>query len=154
MNNKEIFKKIELLENEVLELKNTFLKSEIEPKAYELFLEVDEKNNLKIIFINKIGVSFEVGRIRRDGMCFILSTDIRADYYNEWVTEGSKVKEDNKVSWKSGVYQVSNWNGAVCLNRKDIECGSIYDFKFATASTGCKDTNINRHKHNNTPILY
>jgi len=61
MNNKEIFKKIEILENEVLELKNAFLKSEIKPKEYELFLEIDENNNLLINFIDKIGVSFEVG---------------------------------------------------------------------------------------------
>jgi len=153
MNNKEIFKKIEILENEVLELKNTFLKS-TEPKPYELFLKIIEYNSLAIVFFDNEGDLQNLGVITEEGHCFFLNNNSRKKSYDEWAKKGFEIKKDNKVSWKDGVYEISKMGFLTYLSRKDIKCGEIYHFTDARVISGCEDENIRRYEYNKTPILY
>ena len=154
MNSKEMFKKIECLENEVLEIKNTFLKSMKKTEPYELFLKTTKNNNLSIVFLDKVGRTLQIGRIENEGKCFILNSDHIRRNYEIWAEQGFKVKDTTTIRWNNGQYVIKRVTGNVYLSRENFKCGIIYNFTSAKPVSDCEDTNINRHSCNNTPILY
>ncbi len=111
----------------------------------KLYLEVDGDDDL-IIRYNEC----MVGYIDSDGRCNMLNHGVRIANYEEWRESGMEV-DTSVVEWRGGGYQLAKQG---VLRRTNICEGRIYDFNACRAISGCKDTNIQRHKHNNKPILF
>jgi len=143
---KEIRGRLDKLEQEVTSQNND----------YELYLRVDDSNNLLIEFINR---KFEsctevliIGEIKENGECGFLNFKERKENYKKWVSAGQKIRENNEVEWRGKTYYIDNEGYLAQTNGCTDE--DIYNFKDAKPCKDCEDDNILRYSHNNTPILF
>ena len=66
-----------------------------------------------------------------------------------WRENGMKYSDDY-VYWRGGKYAFIHQY----LRRLDVCEGNIFSFRSMRACTNCKDDNVNRYLHCNTPIVY
>ena len=130
---------------EVIEIDGVKYKRVEEDKPRGLYLEVDIYDYLLIKYKNE-----EVGFIKNEGECTILSHEAYIKTYEQWREDGMIIDE-TPVQWRGGTYRIIN---SYYLTRTDILCGEIYRFDSCRASVDCKDENIIRFKHNNRPVLF
>ena len=138
----ELVKKYEALGIEIQQLQEQMN----EPQKLtirELQLDVNGDGFLELSYDDR-----RIGCIDTDGRCMILNRAPEIEVYEAWRDDGCRIDE-TPVEWRGRNYAI---NASGYLECVDISCGCIYELHSCTYATGCTDTNIQRHKHNDCPI--